>query len=126
MEKPNPTHIIIEYPNHKAEILYRASDGVGLAQRADRMVIIGEDPNKGTSRLFFDAHHAHVFISETLPALDMAGVEMDYKLSLHAAGKIMASSPQDAKPHVEYRPGEGMITMPGDVVGIPNGIFKMQ
>ena len=112
--EPTPTHIILEYPKHKTEVLFRAVDGVGMAQRKDTLVIIGEDPNKGTARVFIDGQAAHKFISELLPALDLVGVEMDFKLSLHEArAKLKPDSPA-AK--VEYRAGEGLIAIPTDAV----------
>lgn len=121
----NITHIILEYPNHKSEILFRASDGVGIAQRKESVVIIGEDPNKGTSRVFIDGHHAHRFIADTLPALDNAGIEMDYKLSLKAAEAELKCPKELAIPvSIEYRSGEGSIVIPGDVVALPGGIRK--
>lgn len=107
------THIILEYPNHKTEILFCALSGVGIAQRKDTLVIIGEDPNRGTARVFIDAQAAHKFISETLPAMDLAGVELDASMSRK---KAAALSPDPSQVRIEYRSGEGMITIPTDAV----------
>ncbi len=128
-----PTHIILEYPNHKTEVLFRADDGVGMAQRKDTLVIIGEDPNKGTARVFMDGPSAHRFISELLPALDLVGVELDFKLSLHEAKAKL--TPDGPKPVVEYRAGEGQIVIPTsavvngamtEVADLPRSIRKIQ
>lgn len=114
-----PTHILLEYKSQKSEILFRASDGVGLAQRKNTVVIIGEDPNKGTSRVFIDVEAAHKFITEMLPAFDLAGVEMDYKLSVRLTNEVRA---QLRHVQLERRSGEGSIVLPADVIDLPNQI----
>jgi hypothetical protein len=121
IEPTKPTHIMLEYPNHKSEILFRASDGIGIAQRKDAVVIIGEDPNKGTSRVFIDAQHAHRFISEVLPAFDLEGREFDWKLD----NRKPVDPAKASQVKLEYKAGEGLIAIPSDVVAVPGGIRKM-
>lgn len=112
------THILLSYPSNNTDVLFRASDGIGIAQRKGVMVIIGEDPNKGTSRIFIDEKLALNFLTEFLPMADLAGLEMDYKFS---AKKIA-----DPKPEViiERRSGEGLILHP-KTTDLPNQIRKI-
>ena len=127
---PSITHIMLEFPSKKSEILARASDGCVLAQRKNTVVIIGEDPNKGTSRVFIEAHAAHRFISEILPALDLAGVEMDYKVSVNQANELIRTyiTTNRKRVMVEYRegPGEGLVQLAGtEVVPLIEGVRKI-
>lgn len=70
------THIVECQASKKAEILFRASDGVRIAHRNDRTVIFGENPNKSEGRYFADSHYAHLYV-EHLASEDLRtrGVE---------------------------------------------------
>lgn len=120
MDKATPTHIILEYPTHKSDVLFRAKDGIGIAQRKGSMVIIGEDPNRGTSRIFCDAHRASVYLREVVTRADLAGHDIDFK---YDSRKDLSDAPT---PVLEFKAGEGMIAIPSDISELPNQIRKIQ
>ena len=57
------THIVVKHTADDKEYLYRASDGMRIGGRQYAVVVYGEDPNKSLSRVFVDAHHAHVWLT---------------------------------------------------------------
>lgn len=42
---PEPTHIVLTYPSQDTEILFRASDGMMIAERQKCTLVFGEDPS---------------------------------------------------------------------------------
>ncbi len=55
------THIVLTYPSQDSEIMFRACDGVMIAERQKTTLIFGEnpaagssDPNKKQSRIFLE------------------------------------------------------------------------
>lgn len=120
-EKPKATHIMLTFPTAKSEGLFRASDGIRIASRMEAVVILGEDPNKGTSRVFIDQHAAHEFIANAIPALDVNRAKFDWQLDVRPP--LQHAMKEDGTPlyHVEYREGEGIIALPQgtEVYGMP-------
>lgn len=58
---PDPTHIVLTYPSQDTEIMFRASDGVMIAERQKCTLIFGEnpaaaanDPKRKQSRVFIE------------------------------------------------------------------------
>ena len=53
MEESNrvlePTHIVFTYPSQDTEIMFRASDGMMIAERQKCTLVFGEDPSANTS-----------------------------------------------------------------------------
>jgi hypothetical protein len=42
---PEPTHIVFTYPSQDTEIMFRASDGMMIAERQKCTLVFGEDPS---------------------------------------------------------------------------------
>jgi hypothetical protein len=101
-----PTHIILEYKSQDSEILYRASDGIAIAQRKKTVVLSGDDPNKKQSRVFLDSEYAGRYIRETLPRRDAE------ELAMESAAEV------------EIRDGEPIIQLPDNAVEIPGGVRR--
>ncbi len=89
------THIIVNYPSQDSEQLYRASDGMFIGTRKDKLVVWGEDANKRVGRMFLTAEHARRFLREHVTMDDLDGVAV----------------------LIEDRDGEGMIVMPENAAG---------
>jgi len=49
---------------NSTDFLFRASDGVNIAQRQGEVVIFGDEPNRRNSRLFFDSDYAREFVTK--------------------------------------------------------------
>ena len=43
------THIVLTYPSQNTEVMFRASDGVMIAERQNNALNFGEDPNAAAS-----------------------------------------------------------------------------
>lgn len=62
---PEPTHIVFTYPSQDTEIMFRACDGMMIAERQSCTLVFGEDVNGGPqnpkrrqSRLFMESDPA--------------------------------------------------------------------
>lgn len=96
---PKATHIVLTYPSQDTEILFRASDGMMIAERQKCTVIYGENPNgpatdpkRKQSRVFMEsdpeilpagATHWNTFGSrfmrEVVTAADLLSNGLDWK-----------------------------------------------
>jgi hypothetical protein len=114
----NPTHIVLTYPSQETELLYRASDGMMIAEAAKCVVIFGESPNKKTSRVFLDHESAYAFL-RFVAGLDASGFHPlpDYRETWAPDG------PLEFAATIEERNQEGMIVLPPDSLElVSNGI----
>lgn len=89
MKAEKPTHIVLSHRSQHSEMLFRASDGMCVAQRKNATVVYGVDPNKKQGRVFIDDEAASAFLRGFV-AKDDAGTE----------------------PVIEERDGETLIHMP--------------
>lgn len=99
------THIVVKYSSQNSEILFRAFDGIAIAQQKNAVLVYGEDPNKKQSRVFIDPEHARRFLREKVAADDL---------------KNIPSGGTDVV--IEDRDGESILTMPADAMELPGGI----
>lgn len=66
------THIIHRIPSQETACLFRASDGMVIAEVQQSCVLQGENPMKRESRLFVDHEHAFRYLN-TLAGKDLGG-----------------------------------------------------
>lgn len=70
-----PTHIILQWPSADKEIIFRASDGMMLAERLKNVLIWGEIPKDRTSRLFLETegpnHYAADYLRDIVAVRDL-------------------------------------------------------
>lgn len=76
-----PTHIINRFPSQKTAGLFRASDGMMLAELQNITVIQGENPMKRESRLFIDHEHAYAYL-KTLAEHDYFNRQIECEFSI--------------------------------------------
>lgn len=98
------THIVMNYLSQDAEILFRADDGVAIAQRKKTVVLFGEDPNRKQSRVFIDPEHASRYLRNVVTLKDLTDRDKLGEVSL------------------DERDGEPIIQLPDNAVEIPGGV----
>ena len=111
--KPEATHLLLSYKSQKITMLFRASDGVALGQQKGETVVFGEEPNKKTSRVFFDQGFAEEFL-KSLALWDMQARRN--KTTLVAEVNGSAGLTIDASVEIQAFDGEGLIIMPDDTM----------
>lgn len=72
-EPPSPitSHVIVTYPTADIECLFRAKDGIMVAQRKRLTIILGEAPERKSSRVFMDARSAKIYLREVAAVTDI-------------------------------------------------------
>jgi hypothetical protein len=107
------THIIHRIPSQETACLFRASDGMMLAECQQLCVLIGANPMKRESRLFIDHDHAFMYLAN-LADVDANG------MSILAWDEKALDPAKFAS--VDYRNLEGQVVLaPGSVEMITNG-----
>lgn len=119
-----PTHVIVGYPEHKTHVLFRASDGIGLAQMNQVVVVVGENKNQNVSRVFLDELHAETFLREVIPMFDLAGHDIK---PLEGKGYIeQLAKAREAVGHgvviIETRDGGRGLILPANAAEMPTTI----
>lgn len=115
-QKSEPTHLLLTYKSQKITMLFRASDGVALGQQKQETVVFGEEPNKKSSRTFFDQGYAERFL------LSLAQFDAQARLNSHTLIEEVNGPglSQVWLVDIQTTDGEGMIIMPEDTMEIGN------
>lgn len=102
------THCLHYFPTSDIDMLFRASDGIMIAQRKRLTVVLGESPNTKTSRVFRDAMAAKKYI-RTVPAVT------DILQNGGWWGRFLAWLLGDPLPVFHEVNVEQTLVMPGDI-----------
>lgn len=106
-QQPKYTHILLVYKSQDCEILFRFDDGVCIGQRKGMTIVYGEEPNKKTSRTFFDQEYAKKFLNVKIPTDDLKARDID-----------LTENPV----LFDIRDGEKLVVLPADSMEIPGGM----
>jgi len=68
----NATHTVQVYARSRSQIIYRNSDGIGIGQQKECVLILGAVPNKRSSHVFINEEAAVKFLQEKWAAIDLA------------------------------------------------------
>lgn len=109
-EAPSPitSHVIVTYPTADIECLFRAKDGIMVAQRKRLTIVLGEAPERKSSRVFMDARSARIYLREVAAVTDI----------LQQGGRwarLKAWFLGDPEGIFEERNAEKTLAMPGEV-----------
>lgn len=102
------THVIVTYPTADIECLFRAKDGIMVAQRKRLTIVVGEAPERKSSRVFMDAAAARRYLREVCAPTDI--VDSGGRWKRFAAWLL--GPPEGI---FEERNAEKTLAMPGDV-----------
>lgn len=103
----NYTHIIHRIPSQETACLFRASDGMVIAEAQQSCVLQGENPMKRESRLFIDHEHAYKYLS---------------KLANQDARDLLLTDDLTVEAEIKVVDLEGQVVLaPGSVEMITNG-----
>lgn len=84
------THIVMTLPSRLNAGMWRAKDGMFIAEAADKMVVFGENPNKRESRLFIAHEFAKRYLVDVVAAEDAEdGVPVIFEHNQEAANIIV-------------------------------------
>lgn len=123
-----PTHIMIRYDEHDSNLLFRASDGIGIAHQSKVVVVIGEDKNRNVSRCFMDEKHAESYLYKVLPWLDLAGMptkpeEASDTCALVGKAQVICME-RHVYPIIETRDGAKGLILPANAAELPTQFKK--
>ncbi len=99
-------YILVVHKSQKAEMLFRAEDGMMVAMRQDAVAVIGESPKVKDSRTFIDSEAAANWLRDVYPTMDAKLITKDEG----AQAEIVET--RDAESHGLYVP-DGSLEMPG-------------
>jgi hypothetical protein len=121
---PRPTHIVKVFKSQHQEVLYRAEDGVRIAQLkasaddSEGMIVFGEDPHKANGRSFISGAAARTYLRNVICVDDLNrngdGIPEGKN---HPSRKAVASDVV-----VDEISGEGSIILPAGAMELPGGI----
>lgn len=93
-------YILVVHKSQKAEMLFRASDGIMVAMRQEAVVVYGDNPKDKSSYTFIDGEEAAKWLKDVYPKID-AKSEDSIELEI-----------RDGEAHGLYVP-DGSLEMPG-------------
>lgn len=98
----NNNYIVVTFPSQKAEMLFRASDGMCIGQQKNETVIYGDQPNKKSSHVFIDQASASAWLRGPCAEKDLIALALPAGVSL------------------EVREGEGSVILPPGGIDFPD------
>lgn len=115
----NATHTVQIYKRSHSQIVFRNSDGIGIAQQKECVCILGAVPNKRSSHVFINEEAAVKFIREKWTAIDLAQQTRLGRVLYKAFGWL-----PKVKLHIEDA-DERTVLLPDDAIGLPGADHKI-
>ncbi len=96
-------YILVVHKSQKAEMLFRAADGIMCGMRQEACVVYGDNPKDKNSFTFIDGEAAARWLKDVYPKIDAAKIDAKAEIELEI---------RDGEAHGLYVP-DGSLELPG-------------